>query len=86
MLDEGKGPQMAATSRKRHLSGEGRRALELLVDEQGGTEAWMLAHGVTDRMLLRLVHAGLITMRHEVIEIGDKMIDVGRVRITDADG
>jgi hypothetical protein len=73
---------MAATSRKRCLSGEARRALELLVDEQGSTEALMLVHGFTDRMLFRLAHAGLIMVRHEVIKTGAKMIHVGRVRIT----
>jgi hypothetical protein len=75
---------MAATSRKRRLSGEARRALELLVDQQGSTEAWMLALGFTDRMLVLLAHAGLITIRHEIIETGAQLIDIGRVTITDA--
>jgi len=72
------------TSRKRRLSGEARRALDLLLDERGSTEALMLAHGFTDRMLLRLVRAGLITMRREVIKTGAKTFDVGHVTITDA--
>jgi hypothetical protein len=75
----------AALPRKRRLSGEARRALELLVDQRGTTEALMLAHGFTDRMLVRLVRAGLITIRHEVIKTGAKLIGVGRVRITDAE-
>jgi hypothetical protein len=75
---------MAATSRKRRLSGEARRALEMVVDEQGSTEALILAHGVTDRMLLRLIRAGLIMVRHDVIKTGDRMIEVGHVKITDA--
>jgi hypothetical protein len=74
----------AALPRKRRLSGEARRALELLVDQRGTTEALMLAHGFTDRMLVRLVRAGLITIRHEVIKTGAKLIGVGRVRITAA--
>ena len=75
---------MAATSRKRRLSGEAHRALELLVDQQGSTEAWMLALGFTDRMLVLLARAGLITIRHEIIETGAQLIDIGRVTITDA--
>ena len=73
---------MAAPSRKRRLSGEARRALELLVDLRGTTEALMLAHGFTDRMLARLVRAGLITIRHEVINAGAKPIEIGKVMIT----
>jgi hypothetical protein len=75
---------MAATSQRRRLSGEARRALQLLVDRQGSTEAWMLDLGFTDRMLLLLAQAGLITIRHEIINTGAELIDIGRVRITDA--
>jgi hypothetical protein len=75
---------MAATSQRRRLSGKARRALELLVDRQGSTEAWMLDLGFTDRMLFLLAQAGLITIRHEIINAGAEPIDIGRVRITDA--
>jgi hypothetical protein len=78
------GAQMAATSQRRRLSGKARRALELLVDRQGSTEAWMLDLGFTDRMLFLLAQAGLITIRHEIINTGAELIDIGRVRITDA--
>src|SRR5260370_1454231 len=81
---KGEGAQMAAASRKRRLSGEARRALELLGVQDGITEALMLAHGFTDRMLVRLARAGLITIRHEVIKADGKTIDVGRVWITEA--
>jgi hypothetical protein len=74
---------MAAPSRKRRLSGQARRALELLVDQHGSTKALMLAHGFTDRMLVRLVRAGLITIRREVIKAGGKTITVGKVMIAD---
>ncbi len=73
---------MAAPPRKRRLTTEARRALKLLVDQHGITEALMLAHGFTPRMLARLIRAGLITIRHEVIKVGDKSIDVRKVRIT----
>src|SRR5260221_11163155 len=35
-------------------------------------------------MLLRLIRAGLIMVRHDVIKTGDRMIEVGHVKITDA--
>jgi hypothetical protein len=66
---------MAANSRRRHLSGKARRALELLVDQQGSIESHLGAYlGFTDRMLSLLAQAGLITIRY----------DIGRVSITDA--
>lgn len=75
---------MAAASRKRRLSGEARRALALLVDQRDASEALMFAHGFTDRMLVRLVRAGLIAIRREVIQAEAELTDVGRIRITDA--
>jgi hypothetical protein len=35
-------------------------------------------------MLFLLAQAGLITIRHEIINTGAELIDIGRVRITDA--
>jgi hypothetical protein len=75
---------MAAASRKRRLSGEARRALQLLGGQQGVTEALMLAHGFTEQMLVRLLLAGLVAIQHEVIKAGAKPINVRRVTITDA--
>jgi hypothetical protein len=76
---------MAANSQRRRLSGKARRALELLVDQQGSTEAYLGAYlGFTDRMLFLLAQAGLITIRHEIINTGTDLIDIGRVGITDA--
>jgi hypothetical protein len=75
---------MAATSQRRRLSGKARRALELLVDEQGSTDVWMLDLGFTDRMLFLLAQGGLITVRREIINTGAELIDIGRVKITDA--
>lgn len=74
---------MAATSRKRRLSGEARRALKLL-DLHDVAKELMLARGFTDLMLDRLVSAGLMTIRHELIEADGRTIEVGRLRITDA--
>jgi hypothetical protein len=76
---------MAATSQRRRLSEKARRALELLVDQQGSTEAYLGAClGFTDRMFFLLAQAGLIAIRHEIINTGAELIDIGRVRITDA--
>jgi hypothetical protein len=76
---------MAANSRRRRLSGKARRTLELLVDKQGSTEAHLGAYlGFTDQMLFLLAQAGLITIRHEVINTGGELIDIGRVWITEA--
>jgi hypothetical protein len=76
------GAQMAASPRKRHLAWNACRALELLLDQRGTAEAVMLAHGFTERMLGRLVRAGLITIRHEMIRADAGLIEVGKVKIT----
>ncbi len=73
---------MTAPSRKRHLTWQARRALELLLDQPGITEAVILAHGFTERMLGRLARAGLITIRHEVIRGDAGLIEVSKVKIT----
>jgi hypothetical protein len=73
---------MAAPPQKRHLAWNARRALELLLDQRGTTEAMMLAHGFTERMLGRLLRAGLITIRREMIRADAELIEVGKVKIT----
>jgi hypothetical protein len=79
------GHKMAANSQRRRLSGKARRALELLVDQQGSTKAYLGAYlGFTDRMLFLLALAGLITIQHEIINTGAELIDIGRVSITGA--
>ena len=80
-----KGPRMAAPPRKRHLGAEQRRALQLLASSPfGATEAIMLAHSFTRRMMASLSSAGLATARGKTVKVGDNAIAVGRVRITDA--
>jgi len=76
---------MEEPPRKRHLGTEQRRALQLLAGSPfGATEAVMLAHGFTRRILAGLVRAGLATARGKTAKAGDNEITVGRVRITDA--
>jgi hypothetical protein len=62
-----------------------RRSLELLAScRDGCTEAVMLAHGFTIAQMVELVRAGLATATAERVVAGSKMIEVARVRITDA--
>ena len=74
----------AALPRKRRLSGEARRALELLVDQRGTTEALMLAHRFTQRMLTGLVRAGLAMRYRMPLRAGGRTIEVTYVMITAA--
>jgi len=74
---------MAAPPRKRRLSEESRRALELLAgDRRGSTEALMLAHGFTQRMLTGLVRRGLAMRYRMTVRASGRMIEVAYMRIT----
>lgn len=62
-----------------------RHALQLLAERPGGcTEALMLARGVTPKIIIELVEAGLATAQTEHMHAGRCAIDVARFRITDA--
>ena len=78
--------RMASAPRKRHLSSEQRRALELLASSPHGATEELLAygHGFSRRMLGSLVRAGLATVPRRVIMAGDRPIKVGKVRIATA--
>ena len=77
---------MASPPRKRRLSSEQRRALELLAGSPHGATEELLAygHGFTRRMLAGLIRAGLATVQRRVIVAGDTPVEVGKVMITDA--
>ncbi len=77
---------MASPPRKRRLSSEQQRALELLASNPHGATEELLAygHGFTRRMLARLVRAGLATVQRRVIVAGDTPVEVGKVMITAA--
>jgi len=77
---------MASPPRKRRLSSEQRRALELLASSPHGATEELLAyaHGFTRRMVARLARAGLATVQRRVIVAGDTPVEVGKVMITDA--
>jgi hypothetical protein len=78
-----------ATIRKRNLSPQPRRALELLEllgsSPHGATEALLVrAHGFNSDMIVGLVRAGLATAERETMEAGAKPVEVVRVRISAA--
>ena len=77
---------MAAPSRKRHLSAQQRRALELLASSpRGATEKLLVViHGFDSDMIADLVRTGLAATEREMMETGGKTIEVVRVRITEA--
>jgi hypothetical protein len=69
------------------LGAEQRRALQMLAGSPlGATEALFLAHGFTIEVLAELVRAGLATATSERVRSGSggKLIEVTRVRITEA--
>jgi hypothetical protein len=62
-----------------------RRALELLASSRdGATEAIMRAHGFTVAQMVELVRAGLASATAERVATGGKLMEVTRVRITEA--
>ena len=76
---------MVSAPRKRRLSANARRALEMLAADQPGiTESLMLAHGFTQRMLIGLVHAGLAMRYRMPLRVGGRTIQVTYVMITAA--
>jgi hypothetical protein len=67
------------------LSADRRRALELLADSvEGCTEAVVLAHGITPKLIAGLVRAGLVTTETAHMLAGGRAIYVTRIKITDA--
>jgi hypothetical protein len=68
------------------LSAEQRRALAMLSTSghNGATQPFLVAHGFGGAMLTGLVNRGLVIMTLEKVRAGGKMIEVVKVRITDA--
>jgi hypothetical protein len=88
---------MAANPQRRRLGGKARRALDLLIDRQDSSEAYLIAYlGFTDRMLFLLAQAVqsyvcqfltcklvLPAVAHKVKSIGAQYV---RHAYTDLDG
>jgi hypothetical protein len=73
---------MPGLPRKRHLSAERRRALQLLADIPFGvTDTAMFVNGFARETIVRLVRAGLAIAERENLKAGQS---IGRVRITEA--
>ena len=77
------------TIRKRRLSPQPRRTLELLSllasSPHGATEALLVrVHGFDSDMVAGAVRAGLATAERETMKVGLKAVEVVRLRITAA--
>jgi hypothetical protein len=74
----------AVRPRSRDLSGEQRRALEILAGSPHGcTEETLRAHGFTVRLLARIVHAGFAVANPEIVKAGGRTLSMLRLTITD---
>ncbi len=75
--------------RKRRLSPQPRRALELLKllarsPHGATTKLLVVAHGFESDMIAGLVRTGLAAEEREVVKAGGKTIEVVRIKITEA--
>jgi hypothetical protein len=74
---------MVLAPRKRRLSANAGRALEMLAaDPRGVTEASMLTRGFTQRMLTGLVRSGLAMRYRMPMRAGDRTMELTYVMIT----
>ncbi len=75
--------EMPARPRKRYLTAQQRRALQLLADIPFGvTESALVLNGFERQTLERLIRAGLATTERDDLKAGRQSI--GRIRITEA--
>jgi hypothetical protein len=69
----------------RALTGEQRRALDMLAGSHNGcTESILRAHGFSVGLLAGLMGTGLAKAEAEMTQAGGRVICVVRIRITDA--
>jgi hypothetical protein len=78
--------QAGVVARPMMLSPEQRRALAMLATagSRGETQPFLVAHGFGGAMITGLVNRGLSIMTLEKIRAGGKIIEVVKVRITEA--
>jgi hypothetical protein len=77
--------RMVKPPRKRRLSAEARRALELLAGSLDGVnEPLLLAHGFSRQLLAGFVRSGLATWHHKTMRAGGRTIEVNYMMITAA--
>jgi hypothetical protein len=78
------GGAMAVSRRVRDLSGEQRRALEMLAGSPFGCpEEILRAHGLTVRLLAGIVRAGFALAKPEIVKAGGRTLSMLRLTITD---
>jgi hypothetical protein len=74
----------AVRPRSRELSGEQRRALEILAGSPHGcTEETLRAHGFTVRLLAGIVRAEFAVAKPEIMKAGGRTLSMLRLTITD---
>jgi hypothetical protein len=68
------------------LTAEQRRALIMLAaaGQNGVPQRLLSAHGLNAAMIRGLVNRGLATTTRENVRAGDKLVEIGKVWITDA--
>ncbi len=72
------------TARRLTLTQRGALLMLATAGRDGATQLLLSAHGFSAAMIARLVNRGLATMTREKVRAGGKIIEVGKVRITDA--
>jgi hypothetical protein len=74
----------AVRPRSQDLSGEQRRALEILAGSPlGCTEEILRAHGFTVRLLAGIVRAGFAVAQPDIVKAGGRTLSMLRLTITD---
>jgi hypothetical protein len=77
--------QAARPKSHRHPKPDRRRALELLTASRDGcTEAILLAYGFSAAQMADLVRDGLATRHSQRMVVGRRVIEVARIKITEA--
>jgi hypothetical protein len=68
------------------MTAEQRRALATLASAglDGASQASLMAHGFCVSMLAGLINRGLATLTREKVRAGNRLVNVGKVRITAA--
>jgi hypothetical protein len=61
-----------------------RRALAVLSKLQGATQGLLLAYGIKDDVIAKLIASGLVTAWSECVGAGGRRIELTRIDITDA--
>jgi hypothetical protein len=76
---------MAVSLRNRGPGADQLRALGILAGSPDGcTEGALRAHGFTVTLLARIVRAGLVVARPEIVKAGGRTLSMLRLTITDA--